>query len=115
MKTINLFFSSSWRKFKSECKKRKIRAKTIKRGSGRNHCTGSYTYRWIETDSPNYDMYISHLKQRESLDVFFYSEDDRTKFIEELTEKMQFEVIKTFHPNSYYKMESLYGIEIKAA
>lgn len=114
MKTINLFFNSSWESFKSECKKQQIHTKTIKNGSGCKHCTGPYTYRWIETDSPNYDMYILYLKQGLSVDVFFYSEDDRTRFLGELAEKMQFKVISNFHPDWYYKMENLYGVEIKA-
>lgn len=114
MKTINIYFNSSEKNFMRNCKKKKIPTKTIKRGSGCKHCTGPYTYRWIETDSPNYDMYILYLKQGVSVDVFFYSEDDRTRFLEELAKKMQFKIISNFHPDWYYKMENLYGVEIKA-
>lgn len=114
MKTINLFFNSSWKDFERECKEQKIHTKTIKSGSGCKHCTGPYTYRWLETQEPDYEFYVSTLKKGFSIDVFFYNEDDRTKFLEELAEKMQFEVISTYHPNWYYKMENLYGVEIKA-
>ncbi len=114
MKTINIYFNSSEKNFMRDCKKKKIPTKTIKRGSGCKDCTGPYTYRWIETDSPNYDMYILYLKQWVSVDVFFYSEDDRTRFLEELAKKMQFKIISNFHPDWYYKMENLYGVEIKA-
>ena len=114
MKTINLFFNSSWKDFKQQCRNRKIPTKTIKRGSVCKHCTGPYKYRWLETPEPDYEFYISALKKGFSINVFFYNEDDRTKFLEELAEKMQFEVISTFHPNWYYQMENLYGVEIKA-
>lgn len=113
MKTINLFFGSSWKDFKKQCRKQKIPTKTIKRGSGFNHCTGTYKYRWIETQRPYYGWYVSALKKGILIKVFFYNEDDRTKFLEELAGKMQFEVISTFKLNWYYQMENLYGVEIK--
>lgn len=114
MKTINLFFNSSWKDFKRACKEQKIHTKTIKWGLGCNHCTGSYAYRWIETSKPNYSFYASALKRGFSIDVFFSNEDDRTKFLEELALKMQFEVVSTFNPGCYYKMKNLYGVKIKA-
>lgn len=112
MKTINIYFNSSEENFMRDCKEKKIRTKIVKQGLGCKHCTGPYTYRWIETDSPNYDMYILYLKQGVSVDVFFYSEDDRTKFLEELAKKMKFKVTSTFHPDKYYKMRNLYGVEM---
>ena len=114
MKTINLFFNSSWKKFKRECKEQKIHTKTIKWGLGWNHCTGLYTYRWIETNEANYEFYVSALETGKSIDVFFYNEDDRMTFLEKLAEKMQFKVLSNFHPDWYYKMKNLYGVEIKA-
>lgn len=114
MKTINIYFNSSEENFMRDCKEKKIPTRIVKRGSGCKHCTGPYTYRWIETDSPNYDMYILYLKQGEDVDIFFYSEDDRTEFLEELAEKMQFKVINTSYPDCYYKMEFLYGVKIEA-
>ncbi len=114
MKTINIYFNSSEKDFVNDCKKKKISVKTIKRGSGCRRCTGPFTYRWIETSIANYDMYISYLEQGESVDVFFYSEDDRTRFLEELAEKMQFEVVNKVNPELYYKMTNLYGAIIKA-
>lgn len=114
MKTINLFFNSSYKDFKRKCKEQQIHTKTIKYGSGCKHCTGPYTYRWIETQKPYYEFYVSAVKKGFSVSVFFYNEEDRTKFLEELAEKMQFEVISTFHPYCYYEMKWLYGVEIKA-
>lgn len=114
MKTINIYFNSSEKNFMKDCKEKKITTKTVKQGEGCKRCTGPYKYRWIETDRPNYDMYILYLKQGISVDVFFYSEDDRKRFLEELAEKIQFKEISNFHSAWYYKMENLYGVEIKA-
>lgn len=113
MKTVNIYFNSSEKDFRRDCKKKKIYTKIIKCGSGFKHCTGPYTYRWIETSEPNYDMYISYLEHWASVEVFFYTEDDRTKFIEELSKKVQFKVISTFNPSCYYKMENLYGVDMR--
>jgi hypothetical protein len=133
MKTLNIFFNSSdfcdnpiadvvvrsmdtfcnpsenEKKFRRDCKEKNIRTKVVKRGSGCKHCTGPYTYRWIETDSP---MYILCLEQGESVDVFFYSEDDQTKFLDELAMKIPFKIINTFHPDWYYGMKELYEVKI---
>ena len=110
MKTVDIYFNSSEKDFRRDCKKKKIHTKIVKRGSGVKHCTGAYTYRWIETSEPNYDMYISYLEHWASVEVFFYTEDDRTKFIEELSKKVKFKVMGTSNPDLYYKMENLYGV-----
>ena len=114
MKTVNIFFNSFEKDFRRDCKKKKIHTKIVKRGSGCRHCTGPYTYRWIETSEPNYDMYISYLEHWGSVGVYFYSEDDRTKFIEELSKKVQFKVMSTFHLNYYHEMENLYGVDMRS-
>lgn len=118
MKTINLI-CNSFSDFPTKCRRKRIRPKILYSGLAHNHNNEPYTYRWIETDRPNYDYYVSLLEMGFYVSVFFYSEDDRKSFLEELaTEILQFNVIKfdvisTSLPDEYYQMESLYGIVVK--
>lgn len=113
MKTVDIYFNSSEKNFRRDCKERQIHTKVVKRGSGCKRCTGPYTYRWIECSEPNYDMYIQYMEEDKTIYVYFYTEKDRTQFLEEFAKKAQFEVMGLYNPKLYYKMENLYGVELR--
>lgn len=113
MKTVDIYFNSSEKNFRRDCKEKQIHTKVVKRGSGCKHCTGPYTYHWIECSEPNYGMYIQYMEEDKTIYVYFYTENDRTEFLEVFAKKVQFEVVSLYNPSLYYKMENLYGVELR--